>query len=448
MSNITLYELPDFQGNEISVASHKAVAIFTSEEGLIYQSARLNGNKLMVSLWHSIFDPEDYEELFFSEDINNFVEAFIQGRAVSLINVVNLNTDDIIVSMDVHQELRGFRGYIDCTTNLSNLSTRCFEDYTTNRTLCTAAILDTNTSSASFSIVTLLSAQNVLAQSDAPYETDATCKVTYSAENSDISVEFTAKDYIDMTTEKIDNTHFIIHTSVSTFPQHCLMHTEEDYQGDNATLSNAQLFEWRNNLGQFDFKSMEIVSNTQYRVAWLWTYYPAGGNGYDFNQYRSFVATGSFPSFPALFDSNSSAVVNSIYNRSILPVFIRLNNIDTTADWKNFVVESTFATTLFNFTKYPYYSFCANNPAALQESLLCVIGEDGTDFSQCDLRYGTLSPDGSTATWNGETSILIETATSDELVLSLPSDAPSGWAISSVTKDEDGWHVELTGSGS
>lgn len=448
MSNITLYELPDFQGNETSIPPHEVVPIFIAKENLMYQSARLNGNKLMVSLWHLTFDPENYEEFFFSEDINNFIETFIEDRAVSLINVVNLNSDDIIVSMDVHQELRGFRGLIDCFTNLPNFNTRCFEDYTTNRTLCTAAILDTNTSSANFSFDTELSAQNVLAQNNSPYGTNVTCSVTYSAENGDISVEYTAKNYINMTTEKIDDNHFIIHTSVSTLPLHCLMHSEEEYQGYNAVLTDGQLFEWRNNFGQFDFKSMEIVSHTPYNVAWLWTYYPAGGSGYDFNQYRSYVATRSFPNFPALFGGNSSAAVNCIYNGSILPVFIRLNNIDTTANWKNFVVESAFSTELLSFIKYPYYSFCANNPAALQESLLCVIGEDGTDFSQCDLRYGTLSPDGSTATWNGETSILVETATSDELVLSLPSDAPSGWAISSITKDEDGWHVELTGSGS
>ncbi|WP_312213490.1 hypothetical protein [Pseudescherichia sp.] len=447
MSNITLYTLPDFQGEQISLSPHEVMRVYTTE-GWTYQSAQLNGNKLMFGTWYEIFSPIDYEEYFSSEDISNFADALHMRSYAESVDVINLNANDVIVNLDVHQDLRGFRSFVTCEPSLPGVLSRCYENYTTDRTLCTIAILNSEKTTAEVTVWTKTNSQHFVAEDQLTYGIVASVIIHYSSEDNNISVVFTEKDQLSIAIEKMDENHFIIHTTLAPLLSHCLLHSIEDYRGDNAVLTSAQLFKMKGVEGHLKYKSMEIVTTFNCKTAWLWTDYPKGGDGYDFNQYRSYAAISSLSSLFAVFDNDSSSDASCIYREEVIPVFVRLNNVDSASDWKDFVFESSFTTALFTVKPaVEYTSFCSENPAALQESLLCVIGEFETDYNECVLRYGTLSADGSTAIWNGETTLLINSASRDKLLLSLGPDAPADWSITSITKGEGVWYVDLTGSG-
>jgi len=230
------------------------------------------------------------------------------------------------------------------------------------------------------------------------------------------------------------------------------LHAKEDYGDLNIMLIPGISTYPRDAEGNWQYTSLELISNYNYNLALLWTEYPDEGVGYDFNQYRSYASTTSLPVLPAIFDENSSSQVSCVFNTSILPVFLRPINAASVDDWKSFVIESTFSSKLLIAMHTPttYHLFCSNNPDAQQESVMCVISQDHyfTDFNSCTLRYGALSADGATATWNGETTLNIEYGGADNLIVSLAEDAPEGWEITSVTKGEDGWYVDITGTAS
>ena len=167
------------------------------------------------------------------------------------------------------------------------------------------------------------------------------------------------------------------------------------------------------------------------------------------SQYRSFTTSTSLPRFNNIFDSGSSNQVSLAYSAGGIPVLLRLTNTDASANWKDFVIESYFNTEMFTVrVPIEYHTFCANNPDAAQPGMVCVVNESNLhqDFNTCLLRYGSLSTDGATVTWAGETTLNIEYASTDTLTLSLGSEAPADWVITAVTRGDDCWYVDLSGS--
>ncbi|MBJ8903244.1 hypothetical protein I5421_16805 [Citrobacter braakii] len=129
-----------------------------------------------------------------------------------------------------------------------------------------------------------------------------------------------------------------------------------------------------------------------------------------------------------------------------MPVFVRLTNTVDADNWKGFVLQSEFITDLIQFDQRDYSSFCMSKPDT-QPGLLCIAPYSASklDYHECNLRYGSLSEDGSTVTWTGDCGLIIENASTDELNVSLLN-APADWEITAVTRGDDGWYVDLSGS--
>lgn len=450
MSDMIFYTEPDFQGESLTVASHDNVEVYALTKWT-YRSVRLNNNKAMISASYNDFDPVNQQENFMSEDIRDLADTIHVKDSLSSVTVFNLNSDDIIVSMDAHCDMRGLKTNIDSEAKQPPLfDSYCFEKYTTDAISGTLAILNPVTLLSSDVYLTCESHSIYSVGSiGTGYGTATTATITYSPETKDVVVTPAAKQ-VSVTVEKVDENHFLAHFTYDCgIYDHCIMHPEEDYRSYNAITPEDQFSNVRNESGSWNYKSMEIISDSNYKTSWLWTDYPAGGVGYDMSQYRSFTTSTSLPRFNNIFDSGSSNQVSLAYSAGGIPVLLRLTNTDASANWKDFVIESYFNTQIFTI-HYPieYHTFCANNPDAAQPGMVCVVNENNNlqDFNTCILRYGSLSTDGATVTWAGETTLNIEYASSDTLTLSLGSNAPADWVITAVTRGDDCWYVDLSGS--
>ncbi|WP_312458047.1 hypothetical protein [Pseudescherichia sp.] len=452
MSDIILYTQPGYQGDSITVSPAQFLDVYT-QPGWQYRSARLNGNKLMIRATFASFDPVNTEETFTHEDVSDLT-TLIQTRDDLLTAwVLCLTSNDIIISMDIHHTLRGFR-----TVAVSSLLYtgkyvfgECYENYTTDPIPATLAILNPETQPALIvDLKATASSQYIVSDDKMEYTGGTLVNLLYDPESDTVDVKLTDPQFT-VSIEKIDDTRRLAHfTFTSDLYNHCFLHTKEDYGDNNATLAFEQLSQVRSEEGTWQYKSLEIVSVSQYKMAWLWTEYPDDGTGYDFNQYRSYATSSSLQTLPAIFDDTDSSLVSIAYNYDILPVFLRPVNADAPDNWQGFIIESQFSSSqLIHSSATPLFkSFCTNNPDLVQPGMLAIINEDNDRmaYNSCSLRYGSLGADGSTVTWHGVTSINIDYAGADSLMLSLPAGAPESWAITSVTRGALGWYVEITGS--
>lgn len=453
MADITLYTETDYQGDSITVPLYELGTVL-SDFVWHYRSAKLNGNKLKAFATSLDFDPVNSEETFTSEDVPDFALLFKSIENILSITTFPMSKGDIIVGMDIHNSKRGFR-----TLAFSWLPkqgeynfSECYENYTLDITRGTLAILNTAALSAvsvklNAETVTFDSAELVAAQ----IGSEITVDISYSSETDSIDVNLDSS-YFTSSIEKLDELHFLVHFEYNPtgFYTNAFLHAKEDYSGDNIAFPQGYTLYLRNEEGIWRYKSLESITTLPYALSWSYTNYPENGTGYDFNQYRSYVAKTSIPTLAAIFDEKSSSPVSSVYCSAILPVYLRPINADAPENWLSFVIESTFTSVRVADGKQTYTAFCTNNPEAVQTGVMCFVSEYSfeTDVSACTLRYGTLSADGATATWSGETTLNIEYGGADNLIISLAEDAPEGWEITSVTKGEDGWYVDITGTAS
>lgn len=452
MTDIILYTQPDYQGDSIAVSPAQFIDVYT-QPGWQYQSARLNGNKLMIRATFATFNPVNTEETFTHEDVSD-LSTLLQPRNDLLTAwVLCLTSDDIIVSMDIHHPLRGFR-----TIAVSSLLYtgkyvfgECYENYTTDPIPATLAILNPETQPALVvDLKAVASSQYIVSDDKMEYSGSTLVNLLYDDTSNTVNATPINSQFT-VTIEKMDDMRYLAHfTFTSELYNHCFLHAKEDYGDNNATLAFEQLSEVRSEEGSWEYKSLEIISVSQYRMAWLWTEYPADGAGYDFNQYCSYATSSSLQTLPTIFDDTGSSLVSLAYNYDILPVFLRPINADAPDNWQGFIIESQFSSSqLIDSSETPLFkSFCTNKPDLVQPGMLAIINEDNDrmSYNSCTLRYGSLSADGSTVTWHGVTSINIDYAGADNLMLSLSADAPESWAIASITQGDFGWYVEITGS--
>lgn len=108
MSDMIFYTEPDFQGESLTIASHDNVEVYALTKWT-YRSVRLNNNKAMISASYNDFDPVNQQENFMSEDIRDLADTIHVKDSLSSVTVFNLNSDDIIVSMDAHCDMRHAR---------------------------------------------------------------------------------------------------------------------------------------------------------------------------------------------------------------------------------------------------------------------------------------------------------------------------------------------------
>lgn len=450
MSIMTFYTEANFQGTSLDVDTHVGIELYVNNEW-IFRSVRVNKNKLLVNAIYSTFDPVDMQENISSEDVSDLASLINVKDTLSTIQGFNLNSNDIIVEMDGQCNMRGFQVRIDSKAQqLPLMFSSCYDNYTTDAIPGTLTILNEETMLSSSFLLTCESSEiSAAANVGTSYGSANVATAEYSLESKDVTITTNMSD-VTVSVEKVDDHHFLAHIDhVVDLRNHCILHTDEDYRGPNEINPPASFIDIRTEYGTWVYKSMEVISDSTYKTAWLWTDYPRGGEGYDMNQYRSFATYSAIPELPAIFDSASSNQVTLIYHENPLPVFLRLTNTDASANWTDFVIESQFTTALLS--TYPpedYHTFCANNPAALQPGVVSIISYNNAlmDYDACVLRYGSLSADGMTATWNGSTTLNIEYASADTLTLSLGEDAPAGWEITAITKGDYCWYVDLTGS--
>lgn len=450
MSIMTFYTEANFQGTSLDVDTHVGIELYINNEWL-FRSVKVNNNKLLINATYSDFDPVDRQENISSEDVPDLVSLISVKDTLYTVQAFNLNSDDIIVAMDGQCNMRGFRVRIDSEAQqLPLMFSSCYGNYTTDAIPGTLTILNAETMlSSSFFLTCQSSEISPAGIVGTDYGSSNLATAEYSPESQNVTITTNMKD-VTVSVEKVDDHHFLAHIDhVVGIRDHCILHTDEDYRNTNNITPNATFVDIRREDGTWNYKSMEVISDSTYKTAWLWTNYPLGGEGYDMNQYRSFATYSSIPELPAIFDSASSNLVTLIYNENPLPVFLRLTNTDASANWTDFVIESQFTTALLSINPpEDYHTFCANNPAALQPGVVSIISYNNAlmDYDACVLRYGSLSADGVTATWNGSTTLNIEYASADTLTLSLGEDAPADWEITAITKGDYCWYVDLTGS--
>lgn len=455
MADIILYTDANYQGESITVPLHSFASVFIDSVWL-YRSARLNGNRLRAGANFVKFMPLNKEETYTSEDVPNFAALFDKRDDLYSVVVHPISNEDIIVSMDVHNGMRGLKTLATSGVTMqdSYVYGASFENYTLDTVRSTLAIIDPAYPDVEVPLVIESTALLCVDQSTMVYMNNTQIGLTYSPDTNTLTV--TASSILDPLTysvEQIDKQHFLIHFTLEvTTYSHIFLHDKEDYGALNVMLSIGDAIYVRDAEDIWRYKSIELISSYDYNLALLWTEYPDEGIGYDFNQYRSYASTISLPVLPTLFDENSSPQITCAFNTKILPVFLRPINAESADDWKAFVIESSYSSHLLinMHTPTTYNFFCSNNPDALQESVMCIISQDNlsNDFHSCTLRYGALSADGATVTWSGTTAINIEYAGADNLIISLAEDAPAGWEITSVTRGDDGWYVDITGTAS
>ncbi|POT97992.1 hypothetical protein C3369_19130 [Escherichia sp. ESNIH1] len=454
MSNITLYTEANFQGDSVSLPAHQFVLFFDGTSWL-FRSAKLNSNKLLIETYFKTFDPTGSEENYFNEDIADFAAIIEDTINVGSVSAIGLLHSDVIVSMQASVNLDGYG--TQCTSVQAELKptyNSCYSRYTPEPIPGTLAIMNAD------ALDTVTIALAIFAQpiriadkrSIVDYQTDAEIKLTYDKDKREITVLELDK-FVTHSIEKIDDMHFMVRFEfMPVNTTYVRYYKDEEYRGEidiQVVNSSAEL---RNEEGTFIYKSAALISDQSYPFYWAQTSYIEGGAGYDFNSYKSHVFTDNEPYLEAVFDETTSNVVRSVVSNFVIPVFVRLTNTMAPNSWQGFVIESSFTTGMLVVPQIPlpvnYYTFCSNNPTYTQPSLLCVVGhsDDYNDISACTLRYGSLDSEGEFVTWNGEVTLNIDYASTDTLTLSLNSDAPADWSIDAITRGEDGWYVDLSGS--
>lgn len=453
MADITLYTETNYQGDTITVSLYEFGQVLSNFIWL-YRSARLNGNKLKAFATWIDFDPLNTEETFTSEDVTDFSLLFNSANRPSLITIYPMSKEDIVVSMDIHNSMRGFRtlAYSRLPYESNYNFSESYENYTLDVNRGTLAVLNTSTLAAvEFELGAETSTFNSSESAGTQIGSSANIRLSYSSENDTLDISYDST-FFTHTVERLDELHFLVHFEYNPidYYDNAFLHAKQDYSGDNIAFPSGYATYVRDEESTWRYKSLESITTLPYMLAWSWTNYPADGTGYNFNQYRSYVTKTSLPDLTAIFDENSSSPVSSIYCKQILPVFLRPINEDAPDNWLSFIIESTFSSKEVASGEQTYRTFCTNNPDALQPGVMCFVNEYSyeTDVSACTLRYGALSADGATVTWNGETTLNIEYGAADNLIISLAEDAPAGWEITSVTRGDDGWYVDITGTAS
>lgn len=454
MSTITFYTESNFQGDSISLPAHQFVLFFDGTSWL-FRSAKLNGNKLFIETYFRTYDPIGSEESYFNEDVADFTTLVGDTTNVGSVSALGLLHSDVIVSMQASVDLDGYG--TQCTSVQADLKptyNSCYSRYTPEPIPGTLAIMNAD-SMDTVTVTLAINAQPIRIadkRSIFVYQTDAQIKLTYDEVNREITL-LELDEFVTHSIEKIDDMHFMVRFEfMPVNTTYVRYYKDEEYRGEIDIQVLNSFAELRNEEGTFIYKSAALISDQSYPFYWAQTSYPKGGAGYDFNSYKSHVFTDNEPYLETIFDETTSNAVRSVVSNSVIPVFVRLTNTVTPDSWQGFVIESSFTTGMLVVPQIPlpvnYYTFCSNNPTYTQPSLLCVVGhsDDYNDISACTLRYGSLDSEGEFVTWNGEVTLNIDYASTDTLTLSLNSDAPADWSINAITRGEDGWYVDLSGS--
>ncbi|ATX00575.1 hypothetical protein CU079_02365 [Citrobacter freundii] len=452
MSDMIFYTEANFQGESFTLSSRDTINLFLVKTWN-YRSAKLNGNKLFTTVTFETYDPVGTEEMYFNEDITDFTTIIGDTANVLKINAINLLSNDIIVSMESTTAFAGYCSQGDAwapvTTNNTGV---CYDQFSTETIPGTMAIM--NPDSLTTLKMTLSSYTRPIRLAEKLTNTtvglDTPLTLNYDSVDKSLSVDFTS-DVITLSVDKFDDYHFMVRFRFQPKGDiHVCYYPGDEYrEAIDIQLENT-LAELRDADGNFIYNSAKLIHDVNYPFYWAQTTYNPGDANYDFSTYKSQVITDGVPNLGAIFDSTTSNAVRSIVSANVIPVFLRLTNITNPNDWKGFVIESEFATSMLVESSQPtvYTTFCSNNPARTQPGMMCVTSyeDQRQDYRICVLRYGSLDETDSTATWKGTTSVNIEYASTDTLTLSLGSDAPADWVITAVTRGDDCWYVDLSGS--
>ncbi|WP_312413669.1 hypothetical protein [Pseudescherichia sp.] len=448
--DMIFYSETDFQGDAVSVPAHEALSLF-SNSVWSYRSVKINGYKFYANVRYNTGDEQYYnffrKEFFVNEDIADLTRLTQGIDGVVSVDAAVLLTDDIIVSMDVINKMRGFETIIKTTLSAPfTLDTQCAFNDTQQGTPAVLAILNAESLLSSTAIVAPEASSLEFPQADkSSYGEFDEITVSYDPSKGTITL---FPDFTDLpaTIEKIDQNHFIVHFEyLVTDYSHCYAYDQEEYRGNIETCINAVTFDLKDSYNNWFYKSVSIYSAYNASFLWFNTPYPEGGVDFNFNQYRNLITNQGVDNVPAALNNTLATSVQALFATDVIPVFIRLNNAANPGYWQGFVLQSTFITPLLQLHLNQYVSFCMSKPDT-QPGLLCPVSYAASGSQECDLRYGSLSEDGSVVTWSGECGIVVEQTSSGELNVTLNSDAPTDWVIRAVTREDDGWYVDLTGS--
>ncbi|WP_222889646.1 hypothetical protein [Enterobacter sp. C2] len=454
MRDITLYTQPNFQGESISLPAHQFVIFFDGTSWL-FRSVKLNGNKLLLETYFKSFNPTASEEKFFYEDIADFTTLIGDTTNVGSVDAIGLLYSDIIVSMQALANLDGYGTM--CTAVQADLKptyNACYSRYTAEPIPGTLAIMNADSMDTETIALTIFAQPIRIANMrvEMDYQTYAQIKLTYDKEKNEITV-LELDEFMTHTVEKIDDMHFMVNFYFAPINTTAVRYyKDEEYRGEIDIQVLQSVAELRDEQGVLKYKSAALISDISYPFFWAQTSYAKGGAEYDFNSYKSHVFTDNEPYLETIFDETTSNVVRSIVSDSVIPVFLRMTNTSDPDNWQGFVIESSFTTGMSVAPEVSqlvnYHTFCSDNPTYTQPGLLCVVGDSDSynDVSACTLRYGSLDAEGRFVTWSGEVTLNIDYASKDTLTLSLASDAPADWSINAITRGEDGWYVDLSGS--
>lgn len=454
MSNITLYTQPNFQGESISLPAHQLVIFFDGASWL-FRSAKLNGNKLLIEKYFKVYDMMSNEEKYYNEDIVDFATIVGDTTIVGSVSAIGLLPGDVIVSMQALADLDGYGTLCSSVQEeLKPTYNSCYSRYTAEPIPGTLAIMNADSMDTVTVTLSIFAQPIRIANKRAlyDYQTDAQIKLTYDKEKREITVLELDK-LIKHSIEKIDDMHFMVKFYFSPVNITSVRYyKDEEYRGEIDIQIVYSFAELRDEEGVFKYKSAALISDQPYPFYWAQTSYAKGGAGYDFNSYKSHVFTDNEPYLEAVFDKTTSNVVRSVVSNTVIPVFVRMINTTDPDNWQGFVIESSFTTGMLVVPEdnqpVNYHTFCSDNPTYTQPGMLCVVGssDDYNDISACTLRYGSLDAEGRFVTWSGEATLHIDYASADTLTLSLGSDTPADWSINAITRGEDGWYIDLSGS--
>lgn len=454
MSYITLYTDSNFQGDSVSLPAHQFVLFFDGTSWL-FRSAKLNGNKLLIETYFNTYDPTGSEENYFNEDVADFTLLVGDTKNVGSVSAIGILHSDVIVSMQASVDLDGYG--TQCTSVQAELKptyNSCYSRYTPEPVPGTLAIMNADSLDTVTISLTIFAKPLRIAdkRSIVEYETGTEIKLTYDKEKGEIIVLELDK-FVSHSVEKIDDMHFMIRFEfMPVNTTYVRYYKDEEYRGEIDIQVVYSFAELRNKEGIFNYKSAALISDQPYPFYWAQTSYNKGGAEYNFNSYKSHVFTDNEPYLEAIFDETTSSAIRSVVSNYVIPVFVRLTNTVAPDYWQGFVIESSFTTGMLVVPEKPllvnYYTFCSANPTYTQPGMLCVIGhsDEYNDISTCTLRYGSLDSEGEFVTWKGHITLNIDYASTDTLTLSLGSDAPADWSINAITRGEDGWYVDLSGS--
>lgn len=450
MSDMIFYTETNFQGTSITLPVHKVLDVF--EYGIwAFRSVKVNGNKLFLQSIDAVQENESVipyrSELFINEDVSDLTVLTNNIENLSGVFAISLPENEIIVSMDVTNKLNNFRTSIDSyVSSLPHINTDCYFNHTQQNIPGVMVFLNPETQ---LSESTSLTAEATTAKypegCQSSYDKLASVTVTYLPESETITLTPDVS-VLPYTIEKLSDNHFIVHYEyiVENY-DHSFFYDQEEYRGDMSVLSTQFSVNLKDDANNWLYQSASIFSTANLPLFFFTTPYPTDGVGFDFNEFRNLITNTGVDNIPVALN-HTSAAVTAVYTSNAVPVFVRLTNTVDAENWEGFVLQSEFITDLIQFNPRDYTSFCMSKPDT-QPGLLCIAPYSASklDYHECNLRYGSLSEDGSTVTWTGDCGLIIENASTDELNVSLLN-APADWEITAVTRGDDGWYVDLSGS--